>query len=87
MFLLFLNRVHAKNAQIQNRLLQIGLKKDKRVCFSVIIIKKTGLATMHLINSRGSVTGLFKECLEKFVPQPIPLFATKLHKLSCKVDQ
>ena len=30
LFLLFLKRVHVKNAQIQNRLLQIGLKKDKR---------------------------------------------------------
>ena len=36
LFLVFFNRAHVKNAQIQNRLLQIGLKKDKRACLSVI---------------------------------------------------
>ena len=32
----FFNRAHVKNAQIQNRLLQTGFKKDKRACLSVI---------------------------------------------------
>ena len=32
----FFNRAHVKNAQVQNRLLQIALKKDKRACLSVI---------------------------------------------------
>ena len=45
--------------QIQNWLLQIGLKKDDRACLSVL--KKRFIS--HAFHSRGSVTGLFKEFL------------------------
>ena len=52
-FLIF-NQAHVKNAQIQNRLLQIGLKKDNRAC---LMCNKRNSFSSHTFHSTGNVTG------------------------------